>query len=122
MLAAVDADFLSPSDPATTAHHAVFLPVLCSFDAAVPELVGAYLILALYWIHQMDLSKIARYIGLAHQSNGIICEPPKELVASLRFISVVLYDSRVRFRLCCDHHEASIVNVSIAFVTRPRAF
>lgn len=67
-----------------------------SFDAAVPELVGAYLILALYWTHQMDSSKIARYMGLAHQSNGIICDPPKELVSSLTFVSVVLYDSKVR--------------------------
>lgn len=67
-----------------------------SFDAAEPELVGAYLILALYWMHQMDPVKIARYIGLAHQSNGIIAKPPPELVSSLTFISVVLFDAHVR--------------------------
>lgn len=86
-------------------NRAGFFPALCSFDAAVPELVGAYLILALYWIHQMDSSKIARYVGLAHQSNGIICEPPTELVASLRFISVVLFDSRVSTSFSC--HDLS---------------
>lgn len=78
---------------------AVLVSVWCSFDAAVPALVGAYVMLALYWTHQMDSSKIARYIGLAHQSNGIIENPPAELVASLRFISVVLYDAKVPFLL-----------------------
>ena len=66
-----------------------------SFDAAVPELVAAHVILALYWTHQMDSSKINRCIGLAHQSNGIICDPPPALAASLTFVSVVLFDAKV---------------------------
>lgn len=66
-----------------------------SFDAAVPELVAAHLILALYWTHQMDSSWITRYMTLAHQSNGIICEPPGPLVAALTFVSVILYDAKV---------------------------
>lgn len=68
---------------------------LNSFDAAAPELVGAYMVLALYWIHQNDSTKIARYVGLAHQSHGIIHNPPSELVASLTLISVMLYDTKV---------------------------
>lgn len=67
-----------------------------SFDAAAPELVAAHMILALYWTHQMDSSKINRCIGLAHQSNGHICDPPPALAASLRFVSVVLFDAKVR--------------------------
>lgn len=78
-----------------------------SFDAAEPELVGAYLILALYWMHQMDPIKIARYIGLAHQSNGIIGKPPPELVASLTFISVVLFDAHVRSRFILARSAAA---------------
>lgn len=57
---------------------------------------SAYLILALYWTHQMDSSKIARYMGLAHQSKEIICPPSPGLVASLTFVSVFLYDAKVR--------------------------
>lgn len=44
----------------------------------------------------MDSIKIARYIGLAQQSNGILSKPPPELAASLTFISVVLFDAKVR--------------------------
>lgn len=57
---------------------------------------AAYLILALYWTHQMDSTKIARYMGLAHQSKEIICPPSPGLVASLTFVSVFLYDAKVR--------------------------
>lgn len=67
-----------------------------SFDAAVPEMGATYLILALYWTHQMDSSKIARYMGLAHQSKEIISPPSPGLVASLTFVSVFLYDAKVR--------------------------
>lgn len=66
-----------------------------SFDAAAPELVAAHLILALYWTHQMDSGKINRCIGLAHQSNDIISDSPGALVASLTFVSVILYDAKV---------------------------
>lgn len=75
------------------------MPVRCSFDAAVPELVSAYLVLALYWNHQMDSSKITQYIRLARTSSGIISNPPAGLVASLTFISVVLYDAKVGYVL-----------------------
>lgn len=57
--------------------------------------MAAHLILALYWTHQMDSSKINRYIGLAHQSNDIISDSPGALVASLTFVSVILYDAKV---------------------------
>lgn len=57
--------------------------------------MAAHLILALYWTHQMDSAKITRYIGLAHQSNGIICDSPGPLVAALTFVSVILYDAKV---------------------------
>lgn len=55
----------------------------------------------------MDSVKISRYIGLAHQSNGIITKPPPELVASLTFISVVLFDAKVRTRLNIVLHSSS---------------
>lgn len=61
----------------------------------MPELVAAHLILALYWTHQMDSSKTTRYIGLAHQSNDIIRDSPGALVASIKFVSVLLYDAKV---------------------------
>lgn len=65
----------------------------------MPELVAAHLILALYWTHQMDTSKINRYIGLAHQTNNIVRDPPGALVASLTFVSVVLFDGKVSKRV-----------------------
>lgn len=61
----------------------------------MPELVAAHLILALYWTHQMDSSKITRYVGLAHQSNDIVRDRPGALAASLKFVSVVLFDAKV---------------------------
>lgn len=67
-----------------------------SFDAALPELVAAHLILALYWTLHMDSVKITRCIGLAHQSKAIIGDPPGALAASLTFVSVMLYDAKVR--------------------------
>lgn len=61
----------------------------------MPELVAAHLILALYWTHQMDSTKITRYIGLAHQSNIIMNDSPGPLAAALTFVSVILYDAKV---------------------------
>ncbi|CAN0183931.1 unnamed protein product [Scytosiphon promiscuus] len=71
------------------------------FDAALPELVASHLILALYWTLHMDSTKITRYIGLAHQSKGIIGDPPGALAASLTFVSVMLYDAKVVGSIGC---------------------
>ncbi|CAM9317946.1 unnamed protein product, partial [Hapterophycus canaliculatus] len=71
------------------------------FDAALPELVAAHLVLALYWTLHMDSTKITRYIGLAHQSKDIIGDPPGALEASLTFVSVMLYDAKVVSSIGC---------------------
>ncbi|CAM9867124.1 unnamed protein product [Ectocarpus sp. 4 AP-2014] len=98
---ALGAEFLEKEEVSVTRAVAAREEIKECFDAAAPELVAAHLILALYWTHQMDSSKINRYIGLAHQSNDIISDSPGALVASLTFVSVILYDAKVVSSIGC---------------------
>ncbi|CAM9675233.1 unnamed protein product [Ectocarpus fasciculatus] len=98
---ALGAEFLEKEEASVTRAVAAREEIKECFDAAAPELVAAYLILALYWTHQMDSAKINRYIGLAHQSNDIISDSPGALVASLTFVSVILYDAKVVSSIGC---------------------
>lgn len=95
--------------------------VRCSFDAAAPELVAAYLILALYWTQQMDSAKINRYIGLAHQSNDIISDSPGALVASLTFVSVILYDAKVSKKSAAGDERLAQLLASVCSILAGRS-
>eukprot|EP00611_Tribonema_gayanum_P009933 TRINITY_DN19827_c0_g1_i1.p1 TRINITY_DN19827_c0_g1~~TRINITY_DN19827_c0_g1_i1.p1 ORF type:complete len:595 (-),score=143.71 TRINITY_DN19827_c0_g1_i1:431-2215(-) len=65
------------------------------FDAAVPELCSAFLVLAMYYLCRLDMCKMERYAGFAQLSLSELGDVPPSLTAAVHMLQVSLFLSGV---------------------------